>query len=131
MIVTANCTRLVPCGNNTSRGQNVPIQVEADRVVHTGGSNGYHFGLTPESEQKLADMKARGEFDWEDDLPKCWKKDYQFLRIPTMKGGQQARIIDGKCGPIEKAVYRSRTEADSRVIAAKAAARQTQGGSNG
>ena len=128
MIVTANCTRLVPCGNNTLRGQSVPIQVEADRVVHTGSRNGYRFGLTPESMQKLADMKTRGEFDWEDDLPKCWKKDYRLLRIPVMKGGQQARIIDGKCGPIEKAVYRSRCEADPRVLAAKSAAQQTQGG---
>ncbi|WP_447612690.1 hypothetical protein [Comamonas sp. C24C] len=78
--------------------------------------------------QKLADMKARGEFDWEDDLPRCWKKDHRHLRIPVMKGGQQARIIDGKCGSIEKAVYRSRCEPDPRVLAAKAAALQTQGG---
>lgn len=131
MQVTANCTRLVPCGNNTSRGQNVPVQVEADRVVHTGGRNGYYFGLTPESMRKLAEMKTRGEFDWEDDLPKCWKKDYQLLRIPVMKGGQQARIIDGQCGPIEKAVYRSRCEADPRVLAAKSATQEEQGGAHG
>lgn len=119
MIVIANCTRFVPNGNGLLMGEAVPVAVEADRVLHTGGRCGYQFGLTPESEKLLAEMHASGAIEWVDDLPHCWKKDFPFLRIPVLKGGQQARIIDGKCGPIEKAIYRHTPSPESRVAKAK------------
>ena len=128
MIVIANCTRFVPNGNGLLRGEAVPVAVEADRVLHTGGRCGYQFGLTAESEKRLADMQARGEIEWVDDLPHCWKKDFPFLRIPVLKGGQQARIIDGKCGPIERAVYRHTPRTESLVEKAKRATQAAKQG---
>lgn len=106
MKVIANCTRFVPDGQ-LLRGVPVPVEVEANRVIHTGSRNGYKFGLTPESQRLLDDMRARGEIEWTDDLPHCWKKDHQGLRIPVLKGGQQVGLIAGKCGPIVKANYKN------------------------
>lgn len=132
MIVMANCMRFVPTGNGLRKGEAVQVAVEVDRVLHTGGHCGYQFGLTAESEKRLADMEASGAIEWADDLPHCWKKDFPSLRIPVLKGGQQARLINGKCGQVEKAVYRHTPPPESPVEKAKRASQAAkQGAPNG
>lgn len=120
MKVTAHCTRFVPAGS-LLRGAPAPVAVEANRIIHTGSRYGYKFGLTAESQKLLNDMQMLGEIEWTDDLPHCWKKDHPGLRIPVLKGGQQVRLADGKCGPIEKAVYKN-VDSAQRAAAQKGGA---------
>lgn len=121
MKITANCMVYVPIpGSTLLQGKAVLVPVEADRVLKGYSNCGYRFGLTEESLKKLAALKASGHIDWADETPHLWKKDHQTLRIPVLGPNQQARIVDGKCGPAEKAVWPDEG-ADLRVLAAKQA----------
>lgn len=119
MKVVANCTIFVPTKvPDLKQGQNVAVSVEADRILKGRGRCSYHFGLTAESQKLLADLKASGVIDWADNTPHLLKKDYPALRIPVLQDGQQARLIDAKCSPAEKAQW-PEPAADPRVVAAK------------
>jgi hypothetical protein len=61
MKVVANCTRFVPSSvPGLQRGENVPVSVEADRILKGRSRCGYRFGLTEESHKILADPAHSG-----------------------------------------------------------------------
>lgn len=105
MQIQANFLKFVDVGNFTSSLENVAVMVDVDRVIRTSNHRGYAFGLTLESQIAIEKMAASGAIyeGWRQ--PSLYKKDYPKLRIPILESGQMSRIIDGKCGAPEKAIY--------------------------